>query len=255
MIYRVEHRNNYTVVSNLYIADKLSLEAKGLLTFMLSKKVDWVFSINAMCLETGVSYKVMRRILNELIENGYVVEHKSYNPKLKATTSTFDVYEEAQFPKGNLQKVNCKREFTKGNLQNGNVINTNNIINTNILTNTNNIINTKNKTNTISEVVVVINTLDGQTATYNQSEMKKLQDIYKNINVYGQMLAISEWYSKHPCKSDIQVAITKWLTEEDQKALMKINEQVSKREQSNSESKSEDISDELKAKLSKNKIK
>ena len=44
--YRVAKDNNYTRISNHYLRDEsLSLDAKGLLTLMLSLPEDWDYSI------------------------------------------------------------------------------------------------------------------------------------------------------------------------------------------------------------------
>ncbi len=46
-IYRAEKSNDYTIMSNAHLRDgRLSLKAKGLLSYMLSLPDDWRFSVH-----------------------------------------------------------------------------------------------------------------------------------------------------------------------------------------------------------------
>lgn len=63
----------FVQVSNAALADKnISLKAKGLLAFMLSKPVDWTFYIGSMSAELKEGKEAIAGALNELIEYGYV---------------------------------------------------------------------------------------------------------------------------------------------------------------------------------------
>lgn len=74
MVFKIEKTNNYTVMSNYHLRDKkLSLKAKGLLSFMLSLPDDWDYSLNGLVSVSKESKKAIRSILNELKENGYLV--------------------------------------------------------------------------------------------------------------------------------------------------------------------------------------
>jgi hypothetical protein len=77
MIYRSEHKTNYTVISNECIRDKrLSLKARGLLILMLSQRNDYNFSLaslRAMCQE---SVCAIRGAINELKNAGYLIVRK-----------------------------------------------------------------------------------------------------------------------------------------------------------------------------------
>lgn len=47
--FRIEKNKNYTVMSNYHLRDKrLTLKAKGLLSFMLSLPEDWDYSISGI---------------------------------------------------------------------------------------------------------------------------------------------------------------------------------------------------------------
>lgn len=63
----------FVQVSNSALADKnISLKAKGLLAFMLSKPVDWTFYIGSMSSELKEGKEAIAGAINELIESGYV---------------------------------------------------------------------------------------------------------------------------------------------------------------------------------------
>ena len=48
-VFKIEKNKNYTVMSNYHLRDKrMSLKAKGLLSFMLSLPEDWDYSINGL---------------------------------------------------------------------------------------------------------------------------------------------------------------------------------------------------------------
>ena len=49
LIYRAEMNGDYTIMSNVYLRDeRLSLKAKGLLSYMLSLPDDWKFSVQGL---------------------------------------------------------------------------------------------------------------------------------------------------------------------------------------------------------------
>ncbi len=73
MIQRVTHNERYVVIANDMLRDNaLSLKAKGLLSLMLTMDDNFDFTISylaTMCKETR---QAIARILDELIEQGYV---------------------------------------------------------------------------------------------------------------------------------------------------------------------------------------
>lgn len=67
---------NYTIISNLVLTDEnLSLEEKGLFCYLFSKPNGWEFHYNAMKKELKEkSDKTIRKILNRLVETGYITK-------------------------------------------------------------------------------------------------------------------------------------------------------------------------------------
>lgn len=79
-IFRVEHNTNYTVISNTHLRDRrLSLKAKGLLTYMLSLPNDWNFSLSGLAANLKEGMESIRKTLAELKENGYLGIKKARN--------------------------------------------------------------------------------------------------------------------------------------------------------------------------------
>ena len=63
----------FTVVYNDLIQDsRLRLQTRAVLVLMLSKPKNWDFSVRGMAAIAGVTKDTMARMLNELIEAGYV---------------------------------------------------------------------------------------------------------------------------------------------------------------------------------------
>ena len=81
-VFKIEKNKNYTVMSNYHLRDKrMSLKAKGLLSFMLSLPLDWDYSLDGLekiCKEGKDS---IRSALNELKLYGYLVIKKTQNNK------------------------------------------------------------------------------------------------------------------------------------------------------------------------------
>lgn len=81
-VFKIEKQKNYTVMSNYHLQEKnLSYKAKGLLSFMLSLPEDWDYSLNGLVAVSKESKKAIRNIINELIENGYVVREQGRGEK------------------------------------------------------------------------------------------------------------------------------------------------------------------------------
>ena len=72
-IIRVEKKDNYSILPNAAINDKrLSLEARGLLVFLLSKPNDWRVNSRALTNISPAGRDKIRRILRELEQFGYL---------------------------------------------------------------------------------------------------------------------------------------------------------------------------------------
>ena len=81
-VFKIEKNKNYTVMNNYHLRDKrMSLKAKGLLSFMLSLPLDCDYSLDGLekiCKEGKDS---IRSALNELKLYGYLVIKKTQNNK------------------------------------------------------------------------------------------------------------------------------------------------------------------------------
>lgn len=81
-VFRVHKTKDFTVLSNYHLKDKgLSLQAKGLLSVMLSLPDDWKYSIKGLATISKEGEKAIRSTLNELKEQGYLVVTK-HAPKV-----------------------------------------------------------------------------------------------------------------------------------------------------------------------------
>jgi hypothetical protein len=79
-IFRVQRDREHPysqVLKTLQRDASISLEARGLLQFMLSFPDDWDFNVRHMAQANGVSRSMIARILLELIEAGYVVREQA----------------------------------------------------------------------------------------------------------------------------------------------------------------------------------
>ena len=76
-VFRVHKTKDFTVLANYHLKDKgLSLQAKGLLSVMLSLPDDWKYSIKGLAAISKEGEKAIRSTLNELKEHGYLVVTK-----------------------------------------------------------------------------------------------------------------------------------------------------------------------------------
>lgn len=98
-IIRVNHTDNYTVMSNFHLRDTdLSLRAKGLLSQMLSLPPNWDFTVEGLVAINKENIAAIRSVLKELRDGGYLVITK----KLPNETESgryeyiYDIYEEKQ---------------------------------------------------------------------------------------------------------------------------------------------------------------
>ena len=115
-VFRVEKTKNYTVMGNYHFSDRnLSLEAIGLLSFMLSLPEDWNYSLNGLVAIRKEGIKKIRSTLKELQEYGYL----TINKKQKANGRfeyEYLIYEIPHTPKGYVDE---------GDMDKGTQINTN----------------------------------------------------------------------------------------------------------------------------------
>lgn len=85
---------NYTVMSNYHLQDKkLSLKAKGLLSYMLSLPDDWDYSLKGLTVGCKDGLDSVRTAVLELEEHGYVRRQKVRNAKGQIIDYDYQVYE------------------------------------------------------------------------------------------------------------------------------------------------------------------
>jgi hypothetical protein len=118
---KVEKNQNYTIMSNWHLRDKeLSLKAKGLMSYMLSLPPEWDFSVVGLASCLAESKNTIGKILNELIDKGYMERKQERQGKLFSGYS-YILHEiscrkswdtKTQYPKNEAQ-INTKEINTK----------------------------------------------------------------------------------------------------------------------------------------------
>ena len=92
--FRVNKNVNYTVMSNHHLQDKrLSLKAKGLLSYMLSLPDDWDYSLKGLTVGCKDGLDSVRTAVLELEERSYVRRQKVRNAKGQIIDYDYQVYE------------------------------------------------------------------------------------------------------------------------------------------------------------------
>jgi hypothetical protein len=128
MTFRVEKTKNYTVMSNTHLRDNMSVQAKGLLSIMLSLPEDWDYSIKGLCAISGESEYSVKMMLKELKDKGYLVVRR-LSPDETSNGRIgweYNVYEQPQKQEGEKQSVE------KQSIENRPINKVLNILNTNI---------------------------------------------------------------------------------------------------------------------------
>lgn len=94
MIMRGEHNNNFSVIQNEALRDpRLSLEARGLLAFMLTMTEDWQFSLEGLAAQTGIGRGKALRLIKELKSAGYLSIKKELNARGQFSGTSWVLYE------------------------------------------------------------------------------------------------------------------------------------------------------------------
>lgn len=76
-IIKNNHKTNYTIIYNKFIQDKdLNLELIGLGSYLLNKPSNWVINISQLSYDLNVGKDKLLRLINHLIELGYMYRHK-----------------------------------------------------------------------------------------------------------------------------------------------------------------------------------
>lgn len=78
-IVKSKHASNFTVIPNNLFKQNLSMEAIGLLTYLLSLPSDWVIYKTTLHKYFSVGPDKLDRVFKELQENGYIISVKVQN--------------------------------------------------------------------------------------------------------------------------------------------------------------------------------
>ena len=106
-IVRVPKVNNYTIMSNHHLIDtELSFNAKGLMSYMLSRPDNWDFTIEGLAHQNKEGADAIARIIRELEERGYIIRCRVRNQAGKFTDMEYKILE---FP---LKKAAAERKET-----------------------------------------------------------------------------------------------------------------------------------------------
>ena len=94
-VFRAEHTENFTVLSNRYLRDKsISLKAKGLLSQMLSLPDDWDYTLSGLAAINREQTDAVRAALRELERAGYVERAQTRGGGGRMGGAVYNVYEE-----------------------------------------------------------------------------------------------------------------------------------------------------------------
>ena len=93
MIHRIDHEDNFIIVSLEILKSDLSDGAVRLLLYMLSRPDDWDFNVKGLASCLGISTGAVSSRLKELQDLGFVTIKKSRTEKGKISSWTWDVYE------------------------------------------------------------------------------------------------------------------------------------------------------------------
>ena len=98
-VFRVEKNKDYTVMSNHHLRNKeLTLNAKGLLSQMLSLPENWDYTLAGLSHINKESIDAIRTAVWELEKAGYIKRSQGRDEKGKMTAITYTIYEQPQSP-------------------------------------------------------------------------------------------------------------------------------------------------------------
>ena len=96
-VFRVERNSGYTVMSNHHLRNKeLTLNAKGLLSQMLSLPEDWDYTLAGLSYINRESIDAIRTAVWELEKAGYLLRRQGRDEKGKMTAIEYTIYEQPQ---------------------------------------------------------------------------------------------------------------------------------------------------------------
>ena len=94
-VFRVEKKEDFTVMSNYHFKDKrLSMKAKGLLSMMLSLPNEWDYSLNGLTVMSKEGITAIRAMVQELEDNSYLVRCRLRNERGQMSDVEYTIYEQ-----------------------------------------------------------------------------------------------------------------------------------------------------------------
>lgn len=123
--FRIEKKNNYTVMSNHHLVNKeLSLKAKGLFSYMLSRPDDWDFTLEGLASNSKECRDTIGEIVKELERFGYVERRRIRNEEGHLKETEYIIHEEPMRKTSTLDNP----ELEKPTLDNSTQLNTEELI-------------------------------------------------------------------------------------------------------------------------------
>ena len=119
-IIRVPKVNNYTVMSNHHLLNPaLSLKAKGLMSYMLSRPDSWDFTIEGLARLNKEGTDAIGRILRELESQGYITRNRVRNKSGQFVDLEYRILERPQdMTLADMEEVQnkvCEKDRTEEN--------------------------------------------------------------------------------------------------------------------------------------------
>ena len=94
-VFRVEKKENYTIISNYHLQDKnLSNKAKGLLTIMLSLPPNWDMTLKGLVSLSSDGIDAIRAQISELEKNGYLSRTRSRDELGRLQCTEYSIHEQ-----------------------------------------------------------------------------------------------------------------------------------------------------------------
>lgn len=94
MIHRAKHESNFLRVDNATVRDgSLSLEARGLLIYLLTMNDNWEFSVKGIARQTGRTERAVMKIVKELKTAGYIIQEKVKDDRGHFNSYVWHIYE------------------------------------------------------------------------------------------------------------------------------------------------------------------
>lgn len=104
-VFRVEKKENYTIISNYHLQDKkLSNKAKGLLTIMLSLPPSWDMTLKGLVSLSSDGVDSIRSTISELEKNGYLSRSRSRDELGRMQNTEYTIHEQPKAEQSETKK-------------------------------------------------------------------------------------------------------------------------------------------------------